>query len=166
MCARRGITHYLSSPSYRTYLQPAVAPEFIPTPPTAMHIMLAALRPTSEDILYDLGCGDGRFLIAAVESYGCRALGIEINPATAALARRRVAASPAKERIRIVVGDARRYDLSQATIVTFYLDPELVAQLTPKLTGARAIASYQHDMFDRTTIRVRHTDHPIYVWRR
>jgi hypothetical protein len=112
------------------------------------------------------GCGDGRFLIAAVESYGCRALGIEINPATAALARRRVAASPAKERIRIVVGDARRYDLSQATIVTFYLDPELVAELTPKLTGARAIASYQHDMFDRTTIRVRHTDHPIYVWRR
>jgi len=113
------------------------------TPHQAVELMLRGLHLTTEDILYDLGCGDGRILIAAVRQYGCRAVGIEVDTKVAAVAERNVTASGVGGRIRIVVGDATRYDLSQATAVTMYLFSDLMEKLVPKLATKR-IASYQH----------------------
>ena len=112
-------------------------------PAVAVDMMLAALKLTPKDLLYDLGCGDGRILITAVKKYGCRAVGIEIDPQVAAFAKQKVATSGVGARIRITVGDARKYDLSQATAVTMYLFPDLMRELVPKLSTKR-IASYQH----------------------
>lgn len=118
-------------------------PAILSTPIEAVDVMLAALKLTPDDLLYDIGCGDGRILIRAVQRYGCTALGIEIDPAKAAVASKNVRKSSAAGRIRITVGDARKFDLDKATAVTMYLFPDLMAEIIPKLATTR-IVSYQH----------------------
>lgn len=123
----------------------------ISTPTEAVDVMLRELALQPTDLLYDLGCGDGRILIAAVKKYRCRAVGIEIDPGVAERARYRVRRAEAdmevpQGRILIVTGDARRFRLSEATAVTVYLFPELIGQLTPKLRSDVRLASYAHEV--------------------
>lgn len=131
---------------------------FDPTPYKIVDAMLEAVQPTKNDMLYDLGCGDGRILIAAVQKYGCRALGIEKNPRIAAIAKANI--KKAGLDIQIVVGDARKYDLSGATIVTMYLFPDLMKELEPNITHATRIVSYSHAIPNRKNSKLGH----IYVW--
>lgn len=133
---------YQLTDNYRS-IRHATLTQIDSMPAVAVDMMLAALKLTPKDLLYDLGCGDGRILITAVKKYGCRAVGIEIDPQVAAFAKQKVATSGVGARIRITVGDARKYDLSQATAVTMYLFPDLMRELVPKLSTKR-IASYQH----------------------
>ena len=147
---------------------PVPAPDELPYVPTPRHVvdaMLAAVRPTTRDVLYDLGCGDGRILIAAVADYGCRAVGIEVNAETADLARRNVKAAGLEGKIRIRTGDALKFDLDGATVVTMYLYVDTMVQLTPYITKATRIVSYSHPIPGRVNTRFTVGEEPVYVWR-
>lgn len=125
---------------------PVVEPPIIDsTPDVVVAAMVRELGLTPEDVLYDLGCGDGRILIYSVREYGCKAVGIEVDPAVAAIARRNVERAGLAGKIRIVTGDARSFKLDGATAVTMYLYPSLMRQLLPKI-GTRRIVSYSHQL--------------------
>src|SRR5215831_7306416 len=100
---------------------PAVAQQFgaaenlgpqIPTPQIVVEKMLEAGHVTPDDLVYDLGSGDGRIVITAVQKYGARAVGVEIMPDLCKRARERIDALGFGERARIVEGSALRVDLS------------------------------------------------------
>ncbi len=134
------------------------------TPHSVVAVMVAVLNLSPEDILYDLGCGDARVLIEAVRTTGCRAVGIELDPAVAAIARANVAQSGVGARIRIVEGDATeyKYPLSHATAVFLYLYSPLIAELLPKIKTSR-IVSYQHPLPGRSTTVIKTPDGLIYL---
>lgn len=139
------------------------APAIDSTPHAVVDAMLAELDLQADDILYDLGCGDGRFLIAAVEQYGCRAVGIEIDHSVAELARANVRASSfARGRTRVVTGDATKYFLDQATAVVVYQLPPLLKKLIPRLSTNR-IASYMHPVPGKANREINVDGHQIYV---
>lgn len=120
----------------------ARVPEIKSTPQAIVNVMLAELHLIPGDVLYDLGCGDGRVLIAAVEQYGCRGIGIEIDPVVADFARANIRKAGCRG-ILIQTGDARKFKLDRATAVTMYLDTSLMVELLPKIR-ARRIVSYMH----------------------
>lgn len=116
---------------------------FVPTPPDAAEAMAAAAGLKPGDSVVELGCGDGRLCRLAAAKYGARAVGYELSPPVwlLALVRKALWRSPAAIRF----GDFRRADLSGADAVFFYLLPESLARLEPKLRaelkpGARAVA--------------------------
>lgn len=102
---------------------------------------------TAEDVLYDLGCGDGRICIEAARLYGCRAVGCEIEEDLIEKFRNNVLRRNLKDRVKILSGDLREIDLSDATIIVLYLLPEAIVELTAKLqqailrSGARIICN-------------------------
>lgn len=117
-----------------------------PTPQVVVEAMLAVLDPPSSAKLFDLGCGDGRFLITAAKHYGCTCVGIELNPESIELARRNAEAEFVAPLIVTFQGDVRDYDLQQAQYVTLYLYPELMAEVVPKLKPGTRIVSYLHEI--------------------
>jgi hypothetical protein len=120
------------------------------TPFEAVEAMLGFLSPTPDQVLYDIGCGDGRILIAACSNYGCRAVGIEVNHETAELARRNVKAAGLEDKIRIYEGDgARVIDVSKIDFLTMYLYPETMRKLNvllSRLHPKTEVISYQHEI--------------------
>jgi SAM-dependent methyltransferase len=104
-----------------------------PTMPEVADAMLRVARVHAGDVVYDLGCGDGRILIAAAKQYGARGVGIEIDPAYVKIAREKVRAEGLADRIRIVQQDLFLADLRPATVVMLYLGPAVMAKLRPKL---------------------------------
>ncbi|CAM9299775.1 unnamed protein product [Ectocarpus sp. 4 AP-2014] len=84
---------------------------------------------TADDVLYDLGCGDGRICIEAAESRGAKACGVEIEEDLAEKFRRRVAAKGLDSKVSVVHGDLRDVDLSDATVVVMYLLPDAMADI-------------------------------------
>lgn len=142
-------------------------PQFDPTPQDVVNGMLEAVKPTEDDVLYDLGCGDGRILIAAVKKYNCRAVGIELKPRVAAIAKKNIKEAGLEHRIQIVTGDARKYELGGATIVTMYLFPDLMQELEPHITHATRIVSYSHEIPNRKNNRLLvQGKYPVYTWTR
>ena len=119
---------------YRPRLrQPGKDVMWLPTPDAMVTRMLRAARTTSEDLVYDLGAGDGKIAIAAAKEFGARAVGIEYDPDLAALARRNAQRSGLAEKVTIVQGDIFKEDFSRATVVTLYLLPDLNHQLRPQI---------------------------------
>jgi len=116
------------------------------TPWTVVDAMLRIIRPTKDDLMYDLGCGDGRIVIAAARDYGCRAIGVEIKPSRVDLARRNAFRQGVSDSVAILNGDLKETDLSYATIITMYLYTDLILQILPRTGHARCIASINHRM--------------------
>jgi ubiquinone/menaquinone biosynthesis C-methylase UbiE len=172
MCNRLHLQHghnkTVASLTYSKYIRlhkALHAPPLDPTPQAAVDGMLAAVDLSADDVLYDLGCGDGRILIAAVTRYGCRAVGIEINSKTAALAKKNVKAAGVEDWVRIVEGDARDANLVDATVVTLYLSPSLMRELVPKIERATRIVSYSHPIPGRQGVRLMIGGrYPVYLW--
>ncbi len=110
---------------------------FVPTPHEVVEIMLrlADVKPT--DLLYDLGCGDGRIVIAAAKKAGCKAVGYDIDPARVRESSRNVAKAGLGNLVTIEQKDIFTLDLSKATVVTLYLLPQLNAKLIPQLKKLR-----------------------------
>ena len=135
---------------YREPQQSQVSPEQEPTPAAAIDDLFAALQLTPQDTLADLGCGDGRILVEAVQRAGCRAIGVEIDPKKAEDARRRVLDSGLSKHISIITGDALEFDPGrhQVTAISAYLYPELLSQLTPvfKHPGVRVVVTPYHQV--------------------
>jgi SAM-dependent methyltransferase len=119
---------------YRPRLrQPGKDVMWLPTPDAMVTRMLQAAKTTNEDIVYDLGAGDGKIPIAAAKSFGAKAVGVEFDGQLAALARRNAERAGVADKVTIVEGDLFKEDFSRATVVTLYLLPDLNQQLRPQL---------------------------------
>lgn len=95
--------------------------------------MLRLAAVTKQDVVYDLGSGDGRVVIAAARDFGARAVGLEIDPLLVEESRRNAGAAGVSHLVQIVHADLFRTDLRPATVVTFYLLPSVALALRPKL---------------------------------
>jgi SAM-dependent methyltransferase len=124
---------------------------WVPTPDALVTRMLAAAKVKKDDLVYDLGSGDGKIPIAAAKRFGARAVGIEYNPEMAELARRNAERARVDSKVRIITGDIFVEDFSKATVITMYLLPELNLKLRPTILemkpGTR-VTSHQFHMGD------------------
>ena len=123
---------------------PSLAP-YLPSPPDVVDRMLTLARVAPGDVVYDLGSGDGRIVIAAARKFGARAVGVDIDPALVDRATAAARAAGVADRVTFRVQDALTVDLSDATVVTLYLLSASNVKLRPILTkqlrkGARIVA--------------------------
>ena len=121
---------------------------FLGTPTPMIASILSLAKPTTGDLVFDIGCGDGRVLIEAVQQFNCDAIGIEQDPGLASKASAKVTAAGLGHRIKIIQGDAATTDLSAATIVFIFLPAEITAALLPAIldqlpAGGQVIAHEQ-----------------------
>jgi len=114
------------------------APPFVTTPPEVVERMLTMAETRGEDVVMDLGSGDGRIVIAAAKRYGARGIGVELDPALVARARENAQSAGVEQRTTFVNGDVLETDLSAATVVTAYLLPWLMDALQPKFLAELA----------------------------
>jgi protein-L-isoaspartate O-methyltransferase len=118
---------------------------FVTTPEEVVERMLALADTRAEDVVIDLGSGDGRIVIAAARRFGARGLGVELDASLVEIARENARRAGVAERVQFAVGDVRHADLSRASVVTMYLLPALMDQLQAKLLaelrpGARIVS--------------------------
>lgn len=161
-------------PSESRTRSPGQLAPFDPTPQEVVERMLLLANVRSGDVLYDLGAGDGRVVIAAAKKYGIRAVGYEIDPGLVKLARENARQQGVEQLVEIREQDFLTADLSRASVVTLYLSydgnlvlrPQLMTQLKP---GARVV-SYTFDMGEwqpKISETYRDADgdaHAIYLW--
>jgi SAM-dependent methyltransferase len=124
---------------------------FEPTPPPVVEAMLDLAGVTAGDTVYDLGCGDGRIVVAAAKR-GARAVGVDIDPRRIRESRERARSEGVEDRVELRQGDLFETDVSPADVVTLFLWPHVNLRLRPRLLaqlrpGARVV-SYMHDMGD------------------
>jgi len=122
---------------------------YVPTPEDVVDAMLALARVGKDDVVYDLGCGDGRIVVKAAERYGARAVGYDIDPARVSEARQNVAAHHVEQLVQIEQRDIFTLDLSGASVIALYLLPELNVKLLPQLERMRPgsrIVSHDFDI--------------------
>src|SRR5436190_17670923 len=125
---------------------------YVPTPEAVVEAMLQVANVTKSDVVYDLGCGDGRIPVTAARKYGARGVCFDIDPERIKEANANVAKNGVGDLVRVVQGDLFEQDLSGATVITLYLLPSLNVKLMPKLMkelrpGTR-IVSHAFDMGD------------------
>jgi hypothetical protein len=123
---------------------------WVPTPDELVQRMLRMAKVTPQDIVYDLGAGDGKIAIAAGKQ-GATAVGIEYNPDMAKLAQCYVQADGVSNKVKIVQGDIFKEDFSKATVITMYLLPELNLRLRPIILNMKhgtRVTSHQFTMGD------------------
>ena len=122
---------------------------FVPTPPSAVERMIEMAKLEPGDVVYDLGCGDGRIVVAAARRQRVKAIGADISPERVAESRENVRAAGLESSIEIRQADVFALDLRDADVVFLYLTPRLNERLMPQLRqlkpGARII-SYEFDM--------------------
>ena len=106
---------------------------YVPTPQEVVDAMLDMAGVTGEDVVYDLGSGDGRIPITAARRFGARAVGIEINPIRIQEAQENLVRAGVGEKVRFVNQDLFETDLRPATVITLYLLPSLNQKLMPTL---------------------------------
>ncbi len=151
---------------------PARGPDviFVPTPNEVVDAMLKMAEVTKADTVYDLGCGDGRIVIAAAQNYGARGVGIDIDPERVAEATENVRKGKVADRVKILRGDLFETDISGATVVTLYLLTDLNLKLRPKLLrelkpGTRVV-SHAFNMGDWKPERQANIQGTsVYLWR-
>ncbi len=145
---------------------------FLPTPPEVVDKMLELARVTSDDLVYDLGCGDGRIVIAAAKKYGCRAVGYDIDPRRVRESQENVAKNNVGDLVRIEQKDIFKLDLSKADVITLYLLPQLNVKLIPQLEKLKAGSRIVSHAFNMKGVRpdkvVRvttgHSQHNVFLW--
>jgi len=119
---------------------------WIPTAMSKVHRMLRMAEVGPDDLVYDLGCGDGRMIITAARRYGARAVGIELDPLRYLWCQMLITIMGLRSRVRIVFGDFFKQDLSDADVVTCYLLQSTNEKLQGKLQqelmpGARVVSN-------------------------
>ncbi len=160
----------LSSPSAQN-----LAP-YIPTPEDVVERMLRLADVTRQDVVYDLGCGDGRIPIAAAKKYGARGVGVDIDPKLVAQARANAKSEGVEALVEFRVENAMTTDVSPATVVTLFLLSSSNEKLKPMLTrqlkpGARIVShafsmgrEWPADKVDQF-VSARGDEVTLYLWR-
>ena len=144
---------------------------FAGTPQAVVNEMLQLAHVTADDLVYDLGSGDGRIVIVAAQKYGARGVGIEIQPQLVALSRQIALEGEVADRVSFVEGDLFTADISRATVVTLWLSPTVNARLEAKLKaelapGAR-IVSHQFPIGRWSPEKTVHSDYDgtdLFLW--
>jgi SAM-dependent methyltransferase len=147
--------------------------QYVPTPENVVDEMLRLTGVTKDDVVYDLGCGDGRLVITAAKRLGARGVGIDIDPQRISESLDNARQAGVTDRVRFLEQDLFEADIHQATVVTLYLLPKLNVQLRPKLLrdlqpGTRVV-SHDFDMAEwqpDQTVRVPGASRPhaVYYW--
>ena len=139
--------------------QPLRSPDviFVPTPQEVVDAMLKLAKVTKNDVIYDLGSGDGRIPITAAKTYGARGVGIDIDPQRIKEATENLKTAGVGDRVKFLNQDLFTTDISEATVLTLYLLPSLNVKLIPKLNkelkpGTRVV-SHAFDMSSDGTER-------------
>lgn len=122
--------------------KPTIAQEgkdviWIPTPTDLAERMLQVANVTKQDLVYDLGAGDGKIAILAAKQFNATAIGIEFNPDMAEYARKNVQRAGVSDKVSIITGDIFKEDFSKATVVTLYLLPALNIKLRPTILAMK-----------------------------
>jgi protein-L-isoaspartate O-methyltransferase len=162
-----------TSPSPAPTLSPDVV--YVPTPEAVVTTMMQLASVKPGDVVYDLGSGDGRIVITAIQKYGAqKGIGIEIDPKLIKEAQANAATAGVSDRVTFQQQDLFKTDFSEATVVTLYLLPELNVKLRPQLfkqlkPGTR-IVSHDFDMGDwkpEKTVKVKgpSREHTVFFWR-
>jgi hypothetical protein len=141
---------------------------YVPTPQPVVDAMLKVAKVNKNDVLYDLGSGDGRIVITAAQKFGTQGTGIDIDPRRIQEANENAKKAGVSDRVQFVQQDLFNTDFSNATVITLYLLPDINLKLRPKLLqlkpGTR-IVSHAFDMGDwkpQQTLRVE--GKTIYYW--
>lgn len=108
---------------------------WVPTDLALVTEMLTLAGVSRDDVVYDLGCGDGRIVIAAAREFGARGVGVDLDPGLVREARANAARAGVADRVSFRVQDLFDTDLREATVVTLFLSPEINLRLRPKLLG-------------------------------
>ena len=108
---------------------------FVPTPQEVVDAMLKLAKVGANDVVYDLGSGDGRIPITAAKTYGARGVGIDIDPQRIKEATENLKAAGVGDKVRFLNQDLFTTNISEATVVTLYLLPSLNLKLMPKLNA-------------------------------
>src|SRR5689334_19604478 len=150
--------------------KPARTPDihFTPTRYNIADAMLKLATVGPDDVVYDLGSGDGRIPIIAAQKYGARGVGIELDPRLVELSWRIANEAEVANRVSFIVGDLFVADLSQATVVTAYLSPSIMKIMEPKFRGLKKgtrIVSHQFSMPEWEPARKIQVDEAeIFLW--
>ncbi|HEY3500360.1 MAG TPA: methyltransferase domain-containing protein [Polyangiaceae bacterium] len=147
---------------------------YVPTPQPIVDRMLELAQVKKDDVVYDLGCGDGRIVVTAAKKYGAKAIGFDIDPKRITEARANVRKNKVEDLVTIEQKDIFTIDLTPASVVTLYLLPSLNDRLVPQLErlspGARIVS---HDYAISGVTPVQHLslqvpgddrDHEVYFW--
>jgi SAM-dependent methyltransferase len=119
---------------------------WFPTPKKHIRSMLQMAKLKPGELVYDLGCGDGRVLILAAKEFGARGVGIEVDPLRYRVARWRVRRAGLEDQVELIQGTYNQQDISSADVVTLYLVQKMINRLAPKLVrelrpGARLVSN-------------------------
>jgi SAM-dependent methyltransferase len=146
---------------------------YVPTDEKIVAQMLKMAKVKKGDVLYDLGCGDGRIVITAAKKFGVRGVGVDIDPERIREANENARRAGVTDRVKFLEQDLFETDIREATVVTLYLLPDVNMRLRPKLLsdlkpGTR-IVSHNYDMGDwtpekRVDMQVAGTTHTVYFW--
>ena len=119
---------------------------FIPTPHKIVEKMLKIAEVKEDDILYDLGSGDGRILIEAAEKYRVKTIGVEADPLRVFWSRAKIRSRDMHDSVKVILGNFLKSDLSRATVVTVYqgkgINRQLVKKLEKELKPGARVVSY------------------------
>lgn len=146
----------------------------VPTPQAVVDKMLEVARVDKSDVLYDLGCGDGRIVITAAAKYGCRAVGYDIDERKVKESKANVKKSGVDKLVQIEQQDIFKLDLRKATVITLFLLPEMNIQLLPQLEklkdGSRVVChefplkDIQHDRMLTITTQPDGVPRDVYLY--
>jgi tRNA G37 N-methylase Trm5 len=148
---------------------------YVPTPQEVVDRMLELAQVKKGDVVYDLGSGDGRIVVTAAKKFGVKAIGFEIDPQRIKESHESIKKEGVEKLVEIRQQDIRTVDLSEATVLTMYLLPEVNLMIRPNIwkqmkPGAR-IVSHDFDMGDWKPLKTEHVkdasnwDHVLYLWR-
>ena len=143
---------------------------FVPTPMPVVERMLELAKVSKDDVVFDLGSGDGRLVITAAQRYGARGVGIDIDPERIREATANASRAKVTGKVKFIQGDLFEADIGEATVVTLYLLTELNLKLRPKLMkdlrpGTRVV-SHAFAMGDWKPERSEFVNgSPVYLWR-
>jgi len=152
-------------------LEPEVP--YVPTPDHVVEEMLKIADVGGDDVLYDLGCGDGRIIIAAARRFGTKGVGIDIDPVRIEESRRNAEEAGVADKIMFWEGDLFEADISRATVVSLFLLTAVNLRLRPRLFGetrpGTRIVSHNFSMGEwepdkSVDVRGEYSTHTVYYW--
>ena len=148
---------------------------YVPTPQEVVDRMLELAEVKDGDVIYDLGSGDGRIVVTAAQKFGVKAIGFEIDPQRIKESHENIRKAGVEKLVEIRQQDIRTVDLSEATVLTMYLLPEVNLMIRPNIwkqmkPGSRVV-SHDFDMGDWKPAKMERVkdasnwDHVLYLWK-